>query len=132
MGEFLQNVVRQSGGGGDFVSTLVMMGAMFAIFYFILIRPQRKKQTEHQSLLSSLKKGDDVVLTSGIFARIKSVDTQFLSVEIADRTVVKILKDAVSGLAKKLESETASDGKQEAPKGKDAKGKDSKTKGENK
>jgi preprotein translocase subunit YajC len=132
MGEFLQDVVRQSGGGSDFMSTLIMMGAMFAIFYFILIRPQRKKQMEHQSLLSSLKKGDDVVLTSGIFARIKTVDTQFLSVEIADRTVVKVLKEAVSGLAKKQGNEAASDKPQDASKGKDAKGKDSKNKGENK
>lgn len=118
MGEVVQALVSQNAGGGTegFVSTLFMMGAMFFIFYFILIRPQRKKQVEHQSLLSALKKGDDVILTSGIFARIRSVDSRHLTVEIADRTVVKILKEAVSGLAQKAEADAKSSGQQEGAK----------------
>ena len=105
--------MSQGGGEGadSFMSMLVMMGAMFGIFYFLLIRPQRKKQMEHQTLLSALKRGDDVILTSGIFARIRSVDTQHLTVEIADRTVVKILKEAVSGLAKKPQADSTDDSK---------------------
>ena len=118
MGEVLQALVSQNAGGGTegFVSTLFMMGAMFAIFYFILIRPQRKKQMEHQSLLSALKKGDDVILTSGIFARIRSVDARHLTVEIADRTVVKVLKEAVSGLAQKTDGEAKANAQQDSAK----------------
>lgn len=70
---------------------------MFVIMYFLMIRPERKKQAEMATLLSSLKKGDEVVLTSGIIAKILSVEDRTLMVEIADKTRVKILKQAVSG-----------------------------------
>lgn len=100
MGEVVQSVVAQAGGGQDTLSFVLMMGAMFAIIYFMLIRPQRKQQAEHQALLAALKKGDEVVLSGGLFGRIFAVEEQTLIVEIADRTRVKVLKSAVSTLAK--------------------------------
>jgi len=98
MGEVVQNTVAQA-GGGDIANMLLMMGAMFAIVYFMLLRPQRKQQQEHQSLLSALKKGDDVVLSSGIFGKVHAVEERTVVVEIGDKTRIKVLKSAVSGLA---------------------------------
>lgn len=89
-------------GGGIGLDFIVMTGLMFAIFYFMLIRPQRKRERDHQTLLAALKRGDEVILSSGIFARIHAVENATLVVEIADKTRVKILKSAVSGLADKV------------------------------
>ena len=57
--------------------------AIFVLFYFMLIRPQMKQAKEHRSMLDSLKKGDEVVLSSGIIAKINSLSDQFAIVEIA-------------------------------------------------
>lgn len=100
MGETIQVAVAQA-GGGDIGGFLVMMVAMFAIFYFLLIRPQRKQQLEHQNLLASLKKGDEVVLSSGLFGKIFAVEDKTVTVEIAQNTRVKVLKQAVTGPAQK-------------------------------
>jgi len=94
--------LAQAGGGGIGIDFIVMTGLMFAIFYFMLIRPQRKRERDHQALLAALKRGDEVILSSGIFARIHAVENATLVVEIADKTRVKILKSAVSGLADKV------------------------------
>lgn len=97
MGETVQSLVAQAGGGGSLLGMLPFIVGMFVIMYFLMIRPERKKQSEHANLLSSLKKGDEVVLTSGIIAKILSVEDKTLMVEIADKTRVKVLKQAVSG-----------------------------------
>ena len=75
---------------------------MFVIMYFLMIRPERKRQGEHQNLLTALKRGDEVVLTSGIIAKILAVEDKTLVVEIAESSSknqvrVKVLKQAVSG-----------------------------------
>ena len=107
MGEVIQSAVTQAGGGAEFVNFVIMMAAMFGILYFMLIRPQRKQQNEHRNLISSLKKGDEVVLSSGIFGRIWAVEAQTIVVEIADKTRVKVLKSSVHSLAKNLQSAQA-------------------------
>jgi preprotein translocase subunit YajC len=97
MGETVQTLVGQAGGAGGLIGMLPFIVGMFAIMYFLMIRPERKRQQEHQNLLSGLKRGDEVVLTSGIIAKIHAVEERTLVVEIADKTRVKILKQAVSG-----------------------------------
>lgn len=104
MGEVIQNVVTQAGGGAEFINFVIMMAAMFGILYFMLIRPQRKQQSEHRNLLSALKKGDEIVMNSGIYGRIWAVEDQTLVVEIADKTRVKVLKSSVHSLAKNLQT----------------------------
>ena len=98
MSEFVHIVVAQSGGSADLYSTILMFGAMFAIIYFMMIRPQRKQQQEHQALLGALKKGDEVVLTSGIYGKVWAVEDKNIVVEIAEKTRVKALKSSVSSL----------------------------------
>lgn len=88
----------QGAGGSGLLSTLLMFGAMFAILYFILIRPQQKQQKKHQALLASLKRGDEVILSSGIMGKVFSVEDRIVVIEIGDKTKIKVLKQAVQGI----------------------------------
>ncbi len=75
--------------------------AIFVLFYFMLIRPQMKQAREHRSMLDSLKKGDEVVLSSGIIAKINSLSDQFAIVEIAKTVEIKIQKPTIQTLLPK-------------------------------
>ncbi|MCC7071885.1 MAG: preprotein translocase subunit YajC [Deltaproteobacteria bacterium] len=99
MGETVQSLVGQAAGGAGLLGTLTFIVGMFAVMYFLMIRPERKRQSEQQNLMSSLKKGDEVVLTSGFVGKIQQVDERTVVVEIADKTRVKVLKQAVMGPA---------------------------------
>jgi preprotein translocase subunit YajC len=88
----------QDGAGSGLLSTLLMFAAMFAILYFILIRPQQKQQKKHQALLAGLKKGDEVILSSGIMGKIYAIEDRVVVIEINDKTRLKVLKQAVQGL----------------------------------
>jgi len=85
-------------GGGGF-GAFVPLILMFAIFYFLLIRPQQKKQKEHQAMIASLKKGDRIMMSGGIYGRITSLEDSVLSVEIADKVRVKVNRSYVAALA---------------------------------
>jgi|SRR5579871_1873549 len=97
----------QSAGGGGIVSTLLMFGAMFAILYFILIRPQQKQQKKHQALLAGLKKGDEVILSSGIMGKVFAVEDRVVVIEINDKTKFRVLKQAVQGLVNPTEPDVS-------------------------
>ncbi|MDP2643462.1 MAG: preprotein translocase subunit YajC [Desulfobacterales bacterium] len=85
----------QGGGGfGAFVPLLLM----FAIFYFLLIRPQQKRTKQHREMIDTLKKGDRIVTSGGIHAKITGVSDSTLTVEIADKVRVKINRSNVGGL----------------------------------
>ena len=75
--------------------------AIFVLFYFMLIRPQMKQAKEHRSMLDSLKKGDEVVLSSGIIAKINSLSDQFAIVEIAKAVEIKVQKPTIQTLLTK-------------------------------
>ncbi|MCH7696422.1 MAG: preprotein translocase subunit YajC [Proteobacteria bacterium] len=83
----------QEGGSGSF---LLMMVGFFAIFYFLLIRPQTKQAKEHKQLIASLSKGDEVVTTGGMLGRVNKVGDSFILLEISKELEVKIQKSAVS------------------------------------
>ena len=70
---------------------------MILVFYFLLIRPQIKKQREHQKVLSELKKGQSVVLSSGILGTIEGLTEKFVTLEISPGVKIKVLKSSVSG-----------------------------------
>src|SRR6185437_6550462 len=92
MGETVQSLVAQAGGAGPGLLNIVLfMIPMFAIMYFLMIRPEQKKKAEAQALLSALKKGDEVALTSGIIGEILSVDDKTITLEIADKIKIKVL-----------------------------------------
>ena len=79
-------------GGQGGMTTIVMMLAMFAIFYFLLIRPQSKKAKDHQNMLGSLKKGDEVVTGGGIVGKISGITDKLVTVEISEKVRVRVLK----------------------------------------
>jgi preprotein translocase subunit YajC len=79
-------------------SGLVMMGLIFAIFYFVLIMPMRRKQKKLDELVKQLKNGDRIVLNAGIFGTVVGIEDDALLVRIDDKTKIKVLKSAVAGL----------------------------------
>ena len=74
---------------------------MFAIFYFLLIRPQQKKAKEHKSMVEALNKGDEVVTNGGLLAKITDVDDNFLTCKISSNVEVKIQRYAVTSVLPK-------------------------------
>ena len=81
--------------------SLVLFGGLFALMYFMLIRPQRKRQKEHQSLVESLNKGDEIVLSSGLLGRINKLEGDYLVVQVADNVELKFQKIAVHAVLPK-------------------------------
>lgn len=95
----------QAQPGGSILSTVLMFGAMFAVLYFILIRPQQKQQKKHQALLAGLKRGDEVILSSGIMGKVFAVEDRIVIIEIGDKIRLKVLKQAVQGLVSPSEND---------------------------
>ena len=95
----------QSGGGG--YQMLFLMGAFFLIMYFLIIRPKQKEQRKHQDMLSSLRKGDQIVTTGGIHGRIERMKEKegVLTLKIADNVKIDVARSAVAGLVKKGDEE---------------------------
>jgi preprotein translocase subunit YajC len=100
-------VIAQTGGqtpsqGGP-LAFLVQIGPialMFVAIYFLMIRPMGKRRKEQQQLLSSLKKGDEVVTNAGIWGKIYAVEEQFISLEIADKVRMRVLKTQIANTYK--------------------------------
>ena len=86
----------QSGGFGAFVPLILM----FAIFYFLLIRPQQKKQKDHRQMISSLKKGDRVITSGGLYGRITGLTDTVVTLEISEKVRVKVGRGNIAGLAR--------------------------------
>ncbi len=93
------------------MSMAVFIIPMIAVMYFLMIRPERKRQTDHGTMLGALKRGDEIVMTSGIMGKIYAIEDKTLVVEIADKTRVKVLKVAVSGPAARYLQAPATDDK---------------------
>jgi len=87
-----------SGGEANPLSSVVLMGLIFSIFYFILILPMKTKQRKLEELLKALKAGDKIIMSNGIFGTIVGVEDDAFQVRIDDKTKIKVLKSAVSGL----------------------------------
>jgi preprotein translocase subunit YajC len=94
---YAQAASQQQGGG----SFLVMMIIFFVIFYFMLMRPQMKQAKEHKNLIENLNKGDEVVTSGGLLGRITQVGENFVILEVATQTEVKIQKNSVTSLLPK-------------------------------
>ena len=88
----------QQEGGGSPWSGIWMIALIFVIFYFLLIRPQQKKQKEHQKLLESLKKGDRVVTSGGMYGTVIGVKENIVVLKIAENVKVEFAKSAVSAI----------------------------------
>ena len=115
-----------AGGEAAGFASFIPLILMFAVFYFLLIRPQQKRAKEHKAMLGALKRGDEVVTAGGIFGRILEVAEDHLILDLGD-TKIKVTRSAVTavtgsskivdkkskkGEAKEAAKETA---KEEAP-----------------
>jgi preprotein translocase subunit YajC len=89
--------VGGSGGQGGGFSAFIPLILMFAIFYFLLIRPQQKKAKQHREMISSLKKGDRVVSTGGLHGVITGISDDVITMEIAPKVRVKVSRGSVAG-----------------------------------
>ena len=74
---------------------------LFAVFYFMLIRPQMKRAKEQKSMISALAKGDEVLTNGGLLGRIDEIAEQFVTLEIAPNVTVKLQKQAISAVLPK-------------------------------
>ncbi len=107
--ESIAYAMAPSGGQGGPASFLVQMLPLiliFVIFYFLLIRPQQKKQKEHRQLLESLKKGDKVITSSGIYGTVEYLSQSTVTLRVApDNIKIKMSRSAISGVRSAAEEE---------------------------
>jgi preprotein translocase subunit YajC len=87
----------QGGAGSAFVQLLPIF-IIFAIFYFLLIAPMRKRQKALQAMVDALKKGDRVLTNGGIFGEVTAVEGAIVHLRIAENVRVRVAKSAISGL----------------------------------
>ena len=90
----------QAGGGQSALMNLVPLIFMFAIFYFLLIRPQQKKAKEHRGMLDTLKKGDAVVTAGGIHGKVVAIEEGVVTLEVATGVNIKVNKGHIANQAK--------------------------------
>ncbi|MEK7207386.1 MAG: preprotein translocase subunit YajC [Pseudomonadota bacterium] len=83
------------------VVTLVMLGVLFAAFYFILIRPQAKRAKEHKAMIAAIAKGDEVVTMGGVLGRVSGLSDAYVTVEIAAGVEVKVQRHAIQSVLPK-------------------------------
>jgi len=103
MNLFISDAVAQTGataGPGGFMSFLPLI-ILFAVFYLLLIRPQQKRQKEHKSMVENLAKGDEIVTMGGLLGKITATDDNFVTVQIAAGTEVKIQRMSVQAMMPK-------------------------------
>jgi preprotein translocase subunit YajC len=87
-------------GGMAAFQQVIPLVFMFAIFYFLLIRPQQKKAKEHKALLEAIKKGDNVITAGGVHGKVSSVDDTIVTLEIATGVNIKITKSYIATIKK--------------------------------
>ena len=90
----------QAAGGMAAFQQIIPLVFMFAIFYFLLIRPQQKKAKEHKVLLDAMKKGDNVITAGGVHGKVTAVDDTVVTLEIADKVNIKITKSYIAAIKK--------------------------------
>ncbi|MBI5573972.1 MAG: preprotein translocase subunit YajC [Elusimicrobia bacterium] len=84
--------------GTAMFSSLMPIVLIFIVFYFLLIRPQSKKQKEHQKMLEALKKGDRVITASGLYGTVHEIQGNTVKLKISENVNVQMLKSAISAV----------------------------------
>jgi len=82
--------------GQSGMMNLIFFGGIILVFYFFIIRPQQKKQKSQNTFMSDLTKGDEVVTASGIIGKISKIEDNIVSLQIDQKTFLKVLKSAIS------------------------------------
>jgi preprotein translocase subunit YajC len=92
---FAQAAPAAAGGAESSLLSLLPLVLMFVVLYFIMIRPQMKRQKEHKALIDALAKGDEVVTAGGMLGRVSKLGENYLHIEVANGTEVQIQRSAV-------------------------------------
>ena len=94
---FIGGCIPTEEGEGGFDWTLILfLVAIFAVFYFLMIRPQRKRQKEHQQLVEELKRGDKVITSGGIYGVIESVSEDSIVIKVESGTTIRVARSSVA------------------------------------
>lgn len=94
-----QTAPAAAAAGGDFTSTLTGMlplVLMFVVLYFVMIRPQMKRQKEHRAMIDAIAKGDEVVIGGGMLGKVTRLSEQHLHVEVASGVEVQVQRGGVA------------------------------------
>ncbi|MDJ0878121.1 MAG: preprotein translocase subunit YajC [Halieaceae bacterium] len=104
MSLFVANAHAQAAGqpapGGEMFQIVFLIG-LFVLFYFIAIRPQRKRQKEHADMVSALEKGNEVITTSGILGKITRLEDNFVVLQVADNVELKFQRSYINAVLPK-------------------------------
>ena len=95
---FAQTAPAAAAGGGDMMSSLTSMlplVLMFVVLYFVMIRPQMKKQKEHRAMIDALAKGDEVATAGGLLGKVTGLSEGYMSLEISSGVEVQVQRSAV-------------------------------------
>ncbi len=103
MGFLISDAYAQAGGGGGGVpyGDIMFLVLLFAVFYFLLIRPQQKRAKEHKKMVEAVAKGDEVVTSGGVLGKVIELGDTFLTVNIAEGVDVKLQRSSVSATVPK-------------------------------
>lgn len=105
MNSLIPDAMAQAAGGASAgpggLQFIVLMAVMFGAMYFLIIRPQQKRQKEHQAMLGKLAAGDEVVTSGGILGRIVEIGDNFVTLEIAENVRIKVQRFQVTTLVPK-------------------------------
>ena len=110
---FAQTTAPAAGGGLQdlLAGPLPMVVLMMILFYFLLIRPQQKRMKDHQNMVKALKRGDTVVLSSGVIGKVSKVEEAELGIDIAPNVTIKVVRSMVSEVRTRAEPAVANDSK---------------------
>jgi preprotein translocase subunit YajC len=92
---FAQTAPAASGGAESSLLSLLPLVLMFVVLYFIMIRPQMKRQKEHKAMVEALGKGDEVVIGGGVLGRVAKLGETFIHVEVANGVELQVQRAAV-------------------------------------
>jgi len=90
-------------GGSGVVANIVLFGSIILIFYFMIIRPQQKRQKERQQMIDSLKKGDKIITAGGIHGTVVGIEDKVALVQIADNVKIKVDRSTIGTILKEGE-----------------------------
>ncbi len=105
MSFFISDAVAAAGPAAgqspDMLTSLLPIAVLFAVFYFLLIRPQQKRTKEHKRMIDSVAKGDEVITSGGLVGKVTDLGDNFVEIEIADNVRVKVQRPALASVLPK-------------------------------
>ena len=87
--------------GSSAISTVVMFGSIILIFYFMIYRPQRKRQKDREAVISKMDKGDKVILAGGMHGTISAIEDTTILIQVSDTTKIRFEKSSVNSVVPK-------------------------------